>query len=82
MKIHDQSKNEKPEYDTNREAAKKCALSSGKVNKYEYFKGEEVLPSNQKHIIEQAKFTCSPLGKAFQKQTKTIENQGKNDLML
>ena len=62
MKIHDQSKDEKPQYDTNREAAKKCALSSGKI-KYEYFKGEEILPSNQKHIIEQAKFTFSSLWK-------------------
>ena len=37
---------------------------------------------NQKQIIEQAKFTYSPLGKAFEKQTKTIEDQGKEiDLM-
>ena len=35
--------------------------------------GEEILPSNQKQIIEQAKFTYFPLGKAFEKQTKTIE---------
>ena len=35
------------------------------------------LPSNQKQIIEQAKSTDSPLGKAFKKQTKTIEDQGK-----
>ena len=46
--------------------------------KYEYFTVEEILPSNQKQIIEQAKFTCSPLGKAFQKQTKTIEDKEKN----
>ena len=36
--------------------------------------------SNQKQIIEQAKFTYSPLGKAFEKQTKTIEGQGKKQL--
>ena len=36
-----------------------------------------MLPSNQKQIIEQAKFTYSPLGKVFEKQTKTIKNQGK-----
>ena len=35
-----------------------------------------MLPSNQKQIVEQAKFTYSPLGKAFEKQTKTIEDQG------
>ena len=36
-----------------------------------------MLPSNQQQIIEQAKFTYSPLGKAFEKQIKTIEDQGK-----
>ena len=35
------------------------------------------MPSNQQQITEQAKFTYSPLGKAFEKQTKTIESQGK-----
>ena len=50
---------------------------SDKIDKYEYLKGEEIFPSNQKQIIEQAQFTYSPLGKAFEKQTKTIENQGK-----
>ena len=57
----------------NREAAKISALSSCKINKHEYLAGEEILPSNQKQIIEQAKFTYSPLGKAFEKETKTIE---------
>ena len=61
-------------YDINREAAKISALSSGKNDKYEYLTGEEILPSNQKQIIEQAKFTYSPLGKAFEKQIKTIED--------
>ena len=41
---------------------------------------EKILPSNQKQIIEQAKFTYSPLRKAFQKQTKTIEGQGQNQI--
>ena len=63
-------------YDINREAAKISALSSGKIDKYEYLKGEEILPSNQQRITEQAKFTYSPLGKAFEKQIKTIEDQG------
>ena len=43
-----------------REAAKISVLSSGKIDKYEYLTGEEILPSNQKQIIEQAKFTYSP----------------------
>ena len=40
------------------------------------FTGEDILPSHQQLIIEQAKFTYSPLGKAFEKQIKTIEDQG------
>ena len=53
------------------------ALSSGKIDKYEYLTGEELLPSNQRQILEQGKFTNSPLGKAFEKQIKTIEDKGK-----
>ena len=67
MTIDDQIKDEKIQYDINREAAKILALSSGKNNKYEYLMGEEVLPSNQKQKIEQAKFTYLLLGKAFDK---------------
>ena len=47
------------------------------LDEYECLTGEEILPSTQQQIIEQAKFTYSPLGKAFEKQTKTIEDQGK-----
>ena len=47
------------------------ALSSGKIDKYEYLTGKEILPSNQQQIIDQAKFTYSPLGKAFENQIKT-----------
>ena len=49
--------------DINRETAKKSALPSNKTDKYEYLTGEELLPSNQKQIIEQAKFTYSALEK-------------------
>ena len=52
------------------------ALSSGKIDKYEYLTGEEILPSNQQQIIEHARFTYSLLGKAFEKRTKTIKDQG------
>ena len=55
-------------------------LSSGKIGKYEYLTGEEILPSNQQQVIEQAKFNYSPLEKAFEKQRKTIEDQGKNQI--
>ena len=80
MAIEDQIRDEKIQYDINREAAKISALSSGKVDKYEYFTGEEMLPSNQQQIIEEAKFTYSPLGKDFEKQTKAIEDQGKKQV--
>ena len=65
MTIEDQIRDEKLQYDINREAGKISALSSGKIDKYEYLTGEELLPSNQQQIIEQAKITYSPLGKAF-----------------
>ena len=74
MTIEDQIRDEKLQYDVNREAAKISAVSSGKIDKYEYLTGEEILPSNQQQIIEQVTFTYSPLGKAFEKQTKTIED--------
>ena len=80
MAIEDQIKDETLQYDINREAAKISALSSGKIDKYEYFTGEETLPSNQQQIIEQAKFTYSPLVKAFEKQTKTIEESGEKQI--
>ena len=38
------------------------------------------MPSNQKQITEQAKFTYSPLLKAFEKQTKAFEDQGKKQI--
>ena len=84
MTIDDQIRDEKLQYDINREAAKISALSSGKINKWEYFTGEEILPSNQKQIIEGAKFVYSRLGKAFEKgrpmktkekKIKAIQNQ-------
>ena len=75
MTINDQIKDEKMQYDINREAAKISALSSGKIHKYEYLMGEDILPSNQQQIIEQAKFTYSSLGKGFEKQIKTTEDQ-------
>ena len=68
MAIDDKIKDEKLQYDINREEAKISTLLSGKTDKYEYLTGEEILPSDQSRIIEPAKFTYSPLGKAFEKQ--------------
>ena len=73
-------KNYSMQYDINREATEISALSSGKIYKYEYLPHEDILPSNQQQIIEQAKFTYSPLGKAFEKQIKTIEDQGEKQV--
>ena len=81
MTIEDQIKDEKLQYDINREAAKISALSSGKLDKYEYLTGEEILPSNQQQIIQQPKFNYSPLGKALEKQRKTIKDQGEKQVV-
>ena len=80
MTINDWIRDEKIQYDINREAAKISALSSEKIREYEYLTGEDILPSNQEQTIEQTKFTYSPLGKTFEKQTKTIEDQGEKQL--
>ena len=61
MTTDDQMRDEKLQHDINREAAKISALSSKKFNKYQYLTGEEILPANQKQMIEQAKFSYSPL---------------------
>ena len=83
MTINDQIRDEKLQYDINREAAKISAFSSGEIGKYEYLTGEDILQSNQQQIIEQAKFTYSPLRKAFEKQKQKkqkIKDQGKKQV--
>ena len=67
MTIDDKIRDEKLHYDIKREAAKISAISSRKIDKYEYLTGEEILPSDQTRIIEQAKFTYSPFVKGFEK---------------
>ena len=80
MTINDQIRDEKLQYNINREAAKISAWSSGKIHKYEYLTGEDILPSNQQQMIEQAKFTYSSLGKTFEKQIKTIKDQSQEEI--
>ena len=80
MTINDQIRDEKLQYGINREAAKISAWSLGKIHKYEYRTGEDILPSNQEQIIEQARFTYSALGKAFEKQTKIDEDIGQKQI--
>ena len=65
MTIEDQIRNENLQYDINRETEKISTLSSGKTDKYEHLTGEEILPSTQQQIIEQAKFTYFSFGKSF-----------------
>ena len=66
----------------NNDAAKISALSSGKIYKYEYPTGEEILSPDQRRVIEQAKVAYSPLGEAFQKKTKTksIQDPGEKQI--
>ena len=80
MTIDDKIRCEKLQHDINREAAKISALSSWKIDKYEYLRGEEILPSDQSRITEQAKFSYLPLGKAFESQAKTMKNKDKRKL--
>ena len=70
MTINDQIRDEKLKYDINREATKISAFPSGKIHKYEYLTGEDILPSNQQQIIEQAKFYLFSFGKSFWKTNK------------
>ena len=82
MTIDENIRDEKLQYNINREAAKISALSSNKIHKYEYLTGEDIIPSSNQQIIEQARFTYSSLGKAFDKQIKTIEDWCFKWLML
>ena len=71
--IDEKFRDGKLQYNINGEAAKILALLSCKIGKYEYCAGEKIVPFNQSQIIEQAKFTYSPLVK----QRKTTQDQGK-----
>ena len=80
MTMNDQIRDEKVQCDINRKTTEISALSSGKIDKCEYLTGKEILLSNQQQLIEQAKFTYSPLGKAFEKQIKTVEDPGEKHI--
>ena len=95
MTVDDQIRDEKLQYDINREAAKISVLSSGKIDKYGYLTGEEILPSNQRQILEQANLfffrksfwkTNKNNWRSRRKTNKAIKNQGqvktKNILMM
>ena len=78
MTINGKIRDKKLQYDINKEAAKTSALSSEKIDRYEYLTGEEILPSSQRRVIEQAKFTRFPLGKALEKQEIRLKIMEKN----
>ena len=80
MTIDDKIRDEKLQYDIKKEAAKMSALLSGKIDKFEDLTGEEILISDERRVIEQTKFLYSPLGKAFEKQIKTIQDQEKKQI--
>ena len=82
MTIDDKIRDEKLQYDINRDAAKMSALSSGEIDNMSIKEtnDKEILPPDQSRLIEQAKFTYSSLGKAFKKQIKTIEDQGEKQV--
>ena len=66
------------QYDINTEAAKRSVLSSGNIDQYGYLTREEILPFDQRRVIEKGKFAYSPSGKFLEKPTKAIEDQEKN----
>ena len=76
MEVDYKIKYEKLQYDINKEGAQISSLSSGEIGIYEYLTGQEILSSNQSRIIEQGMFTYSPVVKTFEKQMKTVKDQG------
>ena len=82
MTINDQIRDEKLQYDINREAAKISALSSGKIHKYEYLTGEEILPSNQQQIKNKLNLLIPLWEKLLKNKQKQLKIKGKNKLRL
>ena len=70
MTNDDRTRDEKRQYDINRETTKLSTLTPSEIDKYEYLTGEEILPCNRRQIIAPANFTYSRLGEALQKQTE------------
>ena len=79
MIIDDRIKDEKLQYDINREAAKNQLYHPEKLININILQVKKYY-RDQSRIIKQAKFTYSPLGKAFEKQIKTIEDQGEKQI--
>ena len=80
MTIDDKIRDEKLQNNINREAEKLSALQSDKFDSYDYPKGKDILPPDQNRIIEPAKLTYCSLGNVFEKQIKTIDEQGEKQI--
>ena len=79
LKLDDKIRDEKLQYDINRKVST-YVLLLGKIDKYKYLIGEEILSAQQYRRRKDAKCSYSTLGIAFEKLVKTIEKDGKNDL--
>ena len=79
MTMDDQIRDEKLQYDINRAAAKISGLPWGKISRNKHLTGDEILLTQQHTLIEEVKFSCFHLGKAFEKQLKTIEQHRKRN---
>ena len=66
---------EKLQNDINRAAAEISALSSGKINEYEYLAGREILPPQQHKIIQEAKFSYSLLGRHLKNKKRLLKSR-------
>ena len=82
MTIEDQIRDEKLQYDINREAAKLSASSSGKNDKYKYLTGEEIMLSNQQEIIVKLNLLILLCGRLLKNKQKQLKIKEKNKLML
>ena len=83
MTTEDQIRDEKHEqHDINKEAAKISASSSGKIDKYEYLTGEEILPSTQKQILNKLNLLILLWEKPLKNKQKQLKIKEKNKLML
>ena len=80
MTIKDKTRDEKLQHDVNREETKISGLSFGKTDKYDILQVKKYYLLIKKKVIEQTKFTYYPVGKALEKQTKTIEDQDKKQI--
>ena len=78
MTIGEKIRYEKLQHDINREEAEISALCSGNTDKYEYLTSKEVIPPDQRGVIEPGKFTYSALGKALKNQKKKMRIKEKN----